>query len=718
MPYTQEISRETPGAFIFLVDQSLSMNETFVLDSDGDPIPRAVYVANALNNTLDELVSSCLGADGIRDYFDIGVVGYGKTGKTRFCWRGKLAGRKMVPIAEVAEHATLVTTLIDRGGDVRETEAHATWVDPAAWGLTPMKRALNIARDTLQTWIEHHPDSFPPIVINITDGVATDIESYDDLWLAAEEVTSLATTDGNVLLFNCHIQGEHRQSLMFPSDPYQLPPDEHANVLFQMSSELRGRQHAAICEIFDRDMHASESVRCMSYNADASTLIRLLDIGTTGAFTVPELGASAPKEDHEHWNQYKEMIWPEFSNSLEGDHPPMKPVLTKKKAAQKKKKGPSKSLFASVLDGIFGPPKPSKPRPAKAKAEPPKAAAKPAGKPPAVRKKPGKSKSLFGALLDGIFGPPKPSKLKGKGKPGVVVTPPPRPEEELSEFGETNIIDVIADPAAAPLKAADDASVSEPYIWPKHREILEEAGIDVPANRGDDVDWKHEYEDDLETYGLDPEKAEEIRRVQESIMAAREEPPEDDYEAQADRAATQYLEDPKVQESVKDILTSLKSPASVQSQQNFDVMLIQDEGSADPVKAGLIRAVFPANRKLFSFRPIKGLLRALRFMKPQRGGNTVDKRPDLILLDVDDPGMDGLDFLSQLNADPLLRAVPIVVLSSSEDEEFVVACYDRGASGFVVKPDNDAAFIDTVKNIGNYWNGVVRLPWKKKPGVD
>ncbi|MBF0094451.1 MAG: hypothetical protein HQL33_07650 [Alphaproteobacteria bacterium] len=290
MPYMQDISRDNPGAFVFLIDQSMSMNKPFTFAPNGKPVRRAVFVANAVNKTLEELIGRCMRDDGVRDYFEVGIIGYGRTGRTTFCWEDGLAGRRMVPISEVAKNARVEQQEIDvevRGEVMKETVTLSKWVRPAAYDSTPMKAAILLAHATLEEWIYRHPTSFPPIVINITDGMANDVDSDGELLDAARRLTSLKTSDGNVMLFNCHIESSEKQPIVFPKSSVQLPPDPYAKLLFEMSSEMSDRQRAVICELFDRELSKTPSMRGMAYNADAVALVKLLDIGTRQALTMP-----------------------------------------------------------------------------------------------------------------------------------------------------------------------------------------------------------------------------------------------------------------------------------------------------------------------------------------------------------------------------------------------------------------------------------------------
>ena len=288
MAYSQEISRDRRGVFLFLIDQSRSMDKEFSRDEAGSSVNRATVVADALNSTLEELVNRCMRDEGVRDYFDIGIIGYGRTHRPEFCWRKGLAGQKLVSISEVAANAEIeereVVTVV-RGQPVTEQVTVSRWVEAVAGESTPMNGAFRLAIATLEEWIYSHPTSFPPVVINITDGMANDVSSEDELLATAQRMTGLKTSDGNVLLINCHISGGNEAPVLFPWNPMQLPRDPYAKLLFDMSSELSQRHRAIICEIFERDLESTPTIRGMAFNADAVALVKLLDIGTRQAFT-------------------------------------------------------------------------------------------------------------------------------------------------------------------------------------------------------------------------------------------------------------------------------------------------------------------------------------------------------------------------------------------------------------------------------------------------
>src|SRR5216683_3026231 len=99
MPYTAPISRSNPTALIFLLDQSSSMLEPFGAQPERS---KANGVSDALNRLLQNLVLKCARADGVRDFFHVGMIGYG--GRVLSAFGGSLAGKTLVPISQVANN--------------------------------------------------------------------------------------------------------------------------------------------------------------------------------------------------------------------------------------------------------------------------------------------------------------------------------------------------------------------------------------------------------------------------------------------------------------------------------------------------------------------------------------------------------------------------------------------------------------------------------------
>ncbi len=84
--------------------------------------------------------------------------------------------------------------------------------------------------------------------------------------------------------------------------------------------------------------------------------------------------------------------------------------------------------------------------------------------------------------------------------------------------------------------------------------------------------------------------------------------------------------------------------------------------------------------------------------------------PGLILLDLNMPRKDGREALEEIKADPKLRAIPIVVLTTSQAEEDIIRSYNLGVSGFITKPVTFEGLIEVMKGLGKYWLEIVELP--------
>jgi CheY-like chemotaxis protein len=102
------------------------------------------------------------------------------------------------------------------------------------------------------------------------------------------------------------------------------------------------------------------------------------------------------------------------------------------------------------------------------------------------------------------------------------------------------------------------------------------------------------------------------------------------------------------------------------------------------------------------------LLDYLRQRGPYANGDA--PRPGLVLLDLNLPRTDGRDALRAIKGDPALRAIPVVVFTTSNAAEDVALCYAIGANAFVRKPMDMTALVDLVSTIGHYWLDVVEPP--------
>jgi hypothetical protein len=272
MPYSAEISRSNPTCFLFLIDQSKSMLDPI---GGGQGKKKADAVADSLNRLLYTLVLRCVWGQSVLDRFHVGVVGYGR--QVVPALGGALAGRELVPIGELARSPLRVEQQINqvddgRGGQVEQIVKVPVWFEPVGDAKTPMCKCLERAGQIVSGFLLEHPACYPPLIINLSDGAATD----GDPEAAAQSLRELASEDGEVLLFNGHISSRSDQAIEFP-DTEEVLPDEYARRLFRMSSRLPlAMQNSAR----QAGLRATDQTRGFVFNADLASVVRFLDIGT------------------------------------------------------------------------------------------------------------------------------------------------------------------------------------------------------------------------------------------------------------------------------------------------------------------------------------------------------------------------------------------------------------------------------------------------------
>ena len=281
VPYTAQITRNTPTAFIFLVDHSVSMQQMTTLY--GERMTMSEAAARIVNNQINNLVLQCVRMNETRHYYDIAVVGYGV--KAYSGWQGELEGRDFVSPEELKKHpftkiVVRKETRTRKGVQIKELE-QVQWVSARHDGnWTHYHEAFDYAKRLLEDWmIDHHEkDCYPPTVIHITDGVFYHA-SKEEVMQKANELKAMFTNDGNVILFNIHFTPDlDADAVACPIAKSELGGDSYAETLFEMSSLLPERYNADIARCLN-DTRQGRHV-AMGMNADATTLIKLMDIGT------------------------------------------------------------------------------------------------------------------------------------------------------------------------------------------------------------------------------------------------------------------------------------------------------------------------------------------------------------------------------------------------------------------------------------------------------
>jgi len=275
--YEQEISRKNPGCVVFLLDRSDSMGRSW----DGGAT-LAEGAANAINGILLEMCYRAQKEAGlVRHYFDIGAFGYGLRTTSgdegvEPALGGALAAQPLVPLPVLRDNPAGSRQVASPDAGAPPSVA-PVWVEPVHGCRTPMCEAIAVAGAHVYDWAAAHPESFPPIVINITDGFVTD-DPYQGVSLAdwAGRLTGIKTQDGPALLFNVFLapttEGEPK---MLPESGAGLP--DPGPGLFQVSSTLPAPLVASAAA---EGYPVTAGSRGLAFNADPRTLVKFLQIGT------------------------------------------------------------------------------------------------------------------------------------------------------------------------------------------------------------------------------------------------------------------------------------------------------------------------------------------------------------------------------------------------------------------------------------------------------
>jgi two-component system, chemotaxis family, response regulator Rcp1 len=146
----------------------------------------------------------------------------------------------------------------------------------------------------------------------------------------------------------------------------------------------------------------------------------------------------------------------------------------------------------------------------------------------------------------------------------------------------------------------------------------------------------------------------------------------------------------------------------------IQILLVEDSPSDVELTIEAMREAKVANQM---WVVADGVL-ALDFLR-QKGQFATAPRPDLVLLDLNLPRKNGTEVLADMRADPLLRAIPVAVLTTSRAESDVLRSYELGVNCFVTKPVGLAEFLEVIEAIQDFWLAVVRLPsrdeaWKAR----
>jgi len=142
-----------------------------------------------------------------------------------------------------------------------------------------------------------------------------------------------------------------------------------------------------------------------------------------------------------------------------------------------------------------------------------------------------------------------------------------------------------------------------------------------------------------------------------------------------------------------------------------EILLIED----NPADVLMIRSAFEDFKFANALHVVEDGVEALAFLRGQEA-LAGSPRPDLIMLDLNLPRKNGREVLAEIKADPRLRNIPVVVLTTSQSEQDVLQAYDLHANCYIVKPVGFTNFIAAIKSIKHFWFSLVTLPSEVENG--
>jgi len=150
---------------------------------------------------------------------------------------------------------------------------------------------------------------------------------------------------------------------------------------------------------------------------------------------------------------------------------------------------------------------------------------------------------------------------------------------------------------------------------------------------------------------------------------------------------------------------------AVKIMNHVDILLVEDS----PADVLITREAFAEFRILNTLHVVEDGVEALAFLN-QDGKYASVPRPDLILLDLNLPRKNGREVLAEIKADPRIKSIPVVVLTTSHSEQDVLQAYDQHANCYIVKPVGFDNFVEAIKTIRQFWFSVVTLPPEEAHG--
>lgn len=262
--YCKQVSSANPGLVIILVDQSASMIAG-----------RAELAASIVNMTIENIVSSCSNGDSVKDRFQIAVIGYSTKAEVLFL-------EKLSELSKNPKTSWILKEVANEKGEIMTSmEVFREWILPKSNGGKAMSLAFAEAKKGVRIFLKNNPDSFPPLVINVTSDNPYETYDYIKIKEAANKLSNIKTNDGNVIIANVYISINRYKSLKLLPSNQEYNHNPYENCLFEISSEFPD----SLFDISSRwgFNEVEHGAKCFFNNTDVATFIRLYTAYTVGS---------------------------------------------------------------------------------------------------------------------------------------------------------------------------------------------------------------------------------------------------------------------------------------------------------------------------------------------------------------------------------------------------------------------------------------------------
>lgn len=265
----------SPGCIVVLVDQSGSMADPFS-DADGNTISKARGVAASVNRLVEQLVLLNTKGSAVLDRCHLAVLGYGRKASLQLPGWPAIFPISQIAASPLRYDVSSTDTYDGIGGFVQVETKRPVWVEPVAYGATPMCAALREAESMIERWVQRYPEGCPPILLNLTDGVATDGDPAE----AFAELATIQTRHGATIVFNL-LLGEPGATPRAWLREEDVPEEGPLRTLVAGSGVLPDCMRHRAEVLYGQPL--PPEARAVILNGNSEDVVRLFDIGSVAA---------------------------------------------------------------------------------------------------------------------------------------------------------------------------------------------------------------------------------------------------------------------------------------------------------------------------------------------------------------------------------------------------------------------------------------------------